>query len=118
MTTIWVVTVPTTEDGSRELIRAEVLTSFTGSAQNVLAVRPGAQLRVALAAGAADRPLPRGFHVSFVQILDLITRTHSDRDKVVSAAFDDAEQGWQWTVGDAFVLTAGQGAYGPKSSSC
>ncbi|MET8183388.1 hypothetical protein [Streptomyces sp. NPDC005336] len=86
MARIWVLTQPT-GGGRQEIIRADVITS--GHTDNVLAVRSGTQALVSLAAGpgssAQRKPLPTGFHVDFLQVMDEVQRDKGDLDKLVMA---------------------------------
>lgn len=88
---IWVLTQPTDSSKKRGFIRADVITSVSGDTDNVLAIRSDTQAVVSLAAGVTPagkhKPLPPGFHVYFLQVLDEVQRDKSGLAKAVMATW-------------------------------
>ncbi|MFF0067026.1 hypothetical protein ACFYRC_37110 [Streptomyces sp. NPDC005279] len=101
---IWVLTQPTGGNLSQEIIRADVITSVSADKDNVLAIRSDTKAVVSLAWGASSsgkpRPLPTGFHVYFLQVMDEVVRDMGDLDKLVMAKWVIDQEEWQWLVQD------------------
>ncbi|MGW3926482.1 hypothetical protein ACWECC_00050 [Streptomyces microflavus] len=103
MTIIWVLTQPTGGNLTQEILRADVITSLRGDKDNVLAVRSDTKDLVSLAWGSSagkPRPLPAGFHVSFLQLMDEVQRDKGDLDKLMLAKWVTDQGEWQWLVMD------------------
>ncbi|MGA5442208.1 hypothetical protein ACPCKW_22185 [Streptomyces griseoincarnatus] len=103
MKSIWVQT--HSNDGKRAgFIRADVITSVGGDADNVLAIRSDTQDVVSLATGRTPggkrQPLPPGFHVYFLQTLDEVERDKSTLARAVMAKWVIDQEEWQWVVED------------------
>lgn len=100
---IWVLTQPT-GSGRQEIIRADVITSVSGDKDNVLALRSDTRALVSLAVGPGSsgrrKPLPTGFHVSFLQVMDEVVRDTVDLDKLVMAEWVIDKEEWRWVVQD------------------
>lgn len=103
MTGIWVLTQPTGGNLTQEILRADAITSVRGDKDNVLAVRSDTRDVVSLAWGSSagkPKPLPAGFHVRFLQVMDEVRRDKSDLDKLVLAKWVVDQEEWQWLVMD------------------
>ncbi|MCX4792021.1 hypothetical protein OG369_41775 [Streptomyces sp. NBC_01221] len=103
MATIWVLTQPTGGNLTQEIVRADVITSVSGNSDNVLAVRSDTRELVSLAWGSSagkPRPLPAGFHVYFLQVMDEVQRDKGNLDKLVLAKWGIDQGEWQWLVMD------------------
>lgn len=104
MARIWVLTQPSTNNGRQEIIRADVITSVSGDTDNVLAVRSDTKALVSLAWAVSSfgkrHPLPTGFHVFFLQVMDEVHRDKGDLDKLIMAKWVIDQEEWQWLVMD------------------
>ncbi|MGW2601211.1 hypothetical protein [Streptomyces klenkii] len=88
----------------KQLIRADVITSVSGSKAGVLAGRSDTPDLVALVEWSTSfdkrDPLPTGFHIAFLQALDAAKREKYDLDRVLYAKWVIEQQAWQWLVID------------------
>ncbi|MFD8608975.1 hypothetical protein [Streptomyces sp. NPDC059631] len=103
MARIWVLTQPS-GSGRQEIIRADVITSVSGDADNVLAIRSDTRAVISLAVGSGSsgrrKPLPNGFHVSFLQALDSIKPSRANLDVILMASWVVDQEEWQWITQD------------------